>query len=152
MSDPLTFTTTTPRFGLPNLFVGQSQKEFFVNEALARLDAIVHTAIEGELSAPPTTHADGQTWLVGDAPTGEWSGHDGELASLQGGIWTFVLPARGMRVSDLSTGGSLYFDGAWNRVMVPNIAAGGSVVDSEARQAIGDIIATLQNAGIFPTQ
>jgi hypothetical protein len=36
MSDPLTFENSSPRFGLPFLYVGQAQKEFYVNEALAR--------------------------------------------------------------------------------------------------------------------
>ena len=32
----------TPRWALPFLFAGQAQKEMFHNEALVRIDALVH--------------------------------------------------------------------------------------------------------------
>ena len=63
MSEPL-FDSRTPRLDLPLLFAGQSQKEGFVNEISARLDALLGLAIEGELAAAPPAALDGQSWLV----------------------------------------------------------------------------------------
>lgn len=60
MSDPITYSTITPRLGLPMLFAGQSQKETTVNEALWQIDMLVGGAIEGELSSPPASPLAGQ--------------------------------------------------------------------------------------------
>ena len=71
MSDPITFASASPRLGLPLLFAGQSQKEFFVNEAHALVDALLHAAVEGEADAPPSAAEEGECWLVGDAPSAD---------------------------------------------------------------------------------
>lgn len=149
MSDPISFDSSTPRYSLPNLFSGQAQKEIFVNEAFARLDSLIHAAIEGELSAPPASPNPGQCWLVGANPDGDWTGREGDLASWQGTAWLFVTPRFGLRMLDLSTGGSLFFDGDWQRPAAPAAPSGGTIVDAEARQAIVNLIETLQSAGII---
>lgn len=81
MAEPIIFQSVTPRHGLPNLYSGQSQKEFFVNEAHARIDCLLHPAIELETSTPPTAPQEGQTWLVGAEAENEWEGQEGNLAS-----------------------------------------------------------------------
>ena len=81
MTDPIVFTSASPRFGLPLLFAGQSQKEVFGNEAHALADALLHPAVEGEADDPPATPAEGDCWLVGGAPTGAWAEHADALAS-----------------------------------------------------------------------
>src|SRR5690606_18685268 len=100
MSDPIVFTTTTARFGLPLLFAGQAQKEFYVNEAHALTDALLHAACEGEGAAPPASPAAGETWLVAAGATGDWAGQDDALAAFQSGSWLFVQPKEGMRLFD----------------------------------------------------
>jgi hypothetical protein len=85
MSDPLTFENSSPRFGLPFLYVGQAQKEFYVNEAL-RARTLLHCAIEGTAATPPATPANGDAWHIASAPTGEWSGQSGKIASWQAGL------------------------------------------------------------------
>jgi len=149
MSDPYLFDTASPRFGLPLLFAGQAQKEAFVNEALAITDALLHCAIEGELSAPPATPVDGENWLVSASATGAWEGHDGAIACRQGGNWLFVAPVDGMRVLDRATGQERRFLGGWQAAIAPAAPTGGTTIDAEARAAIAGILAALRSAGIL---
>jgi hypothetical protein len=149
MSQPLTFDTSSPRFGLPLLFAGQSQKEVFVNEALALTDALLHCAIEGTASVPPASPAEGDNWLVDAAASGDWLGQDGAIACRQGGNWLFVIPRVGMRVYDRSAGQVRLYDGGWIAPSAPASPSGGTVVDTEARAAIDALVSAIQSAGIF---
>lgn len=149
MPDPITFASTSPRLGLPLLHAGQSQKEFFVNEAHALVDALLHAAIEGEADAPPSTPADGETWLVGDTPSDVWTGHAGALASFQAGDWIFASPRDGMAVLDRATGQSIRFLDGWQRPATPAEPVGGATVDTQARSAIVGLIEVLIASGIL---
>jgi hypothetical protein len=149
MSDPIVFTSASPRFGLPLLFAGQAQKEVFVNEAHALADALLHPAIEGEADAPPATPAAGECWLIGAAPTGAWAGHGGELASYQAGGWIFASPRDGMRLLDRSTGQDIRYRNGWQRPATPVTPNGGATVDAEARSAIAGLMAALIAGGLL---
>lgn len=152
MSDPFLFDITSPRLGLPLLFAGQAQKEAFVNEALAITDALLHCAIEGEASTPPSTPAEGEAWLVAASATGAWEGHDGAIACRQGGNWLFVTPVDGMRVLDRTTGQEGRFHAGWHWPVTPASPSGGATIDAEARLAIAAIIAALRTAGILAAE
>lgn len=150
MSDPFPFDNTSPRWGLPFLFVGQAQKEVFVNEAHALADALLHCAIEGVATAPPEAPAEGASWLVGTPAAGDWAGQDGRLACRQAGNWLFISPRDGMRVLDRSTGQERRFFGTWRVAVEVTEPIGGSTVDAEARATISQLIAGLKEVGIFP--
>lgn len=150
MPDPISFTTACPRFKLPLLFSGQAQKEFYVNEAHALTDALLHPAIEGEAADPPASPAEGECWLVGASPTAAWTDHAGELACLVAGTWLFVAPRDGLKVLDRSTGQFLLYRGGWAVPVAPAEPIGGSTVDTEARAAIAGLVAALSDAGILP--
>jgi hypothetical protein len=151
MTDPISFASATPRFALPLLFAGQSQKEFYVNEAHALADALLHAACEGETAEPPAAPAEGEAWLVAAGATGKWTGEDGKLASYQAGNWLFAAPNDGMRLFDRSTGQLLLYSGGWQRPTAPAEPNGGAVIDIEARAAIAELVARLVEAGIFPS-
>src|SRR5690606_28555878 len=123
------FDSTSPRFGLPLLYTGQAQKEVWVNEAHARTDALLHCAIEGEAAEPPSTPAEGESWIVSADATGPWHGKDGSIACRQGGNWLFAEPRDGMRVLDRSSGQERRFLGVWKFPATPLEPTGGSVVD-----------------------
>ncbi len=151
ISFPISFTSATPRFGIPFLFTGQAQKEFFVNEAHALVDLLLHPVIEVESAAPPANPEEGQCWLVGSNPTAEWAGQSGNLAGWISGKWLFAAPQEGMRVFDKSTRQATFFVNGWQRLTAPAIPSGGQIADVEARAAIGDLVETLRNAGILPS-
>lgn len=151
MTDPISFTSATPRYALPLIFPGQSQREFYVNEAHALTDALLHAACEGEVADPPTTPAEGETWLIATSATGDWAGEDGNIASRQAGTWLFLSPRDGLRMLDKSTGQMLLYRDGWQRPSTPAAPSGGSVVDSEARTAVADLISALVDAGVFPS-
>lgn len=140
----------TTRHKLPFLAVAQAQKEVTHNEALVRIDALLHPVVQDELPIPPTvTDADtGKCWLIGAAPSGEWAGKAGQIAIWIGGGWRFCVPVDGMRVRmipqaiDRARSG-----GAW--ITTPQILnpASGAVVDVEARAAIVSLLGYLRAIG-----
>lgn len=149
MTDPVSFTSTTPRHALPFLFAGQAQKEFFVNESLARLDLLLHPAVEGERADPPGTPVKGECWLVGAGATGPWAAHERAVAGWDGTAWTFAEPVADMMVRDREAGGFRRFSGEWQAIARPADPAGGTAIDTEARAAIVAIMAALETFGIF---
>jgi hypothetical protein len=150
MSDPIQFDTASPRFALPLLWSGQAQKEFYVNEAHALTDALLHCAIEGEAAAPPATPVEGTNWLVSASPSGAWSGQAGKLACRQAGNWLFVTPRDGMRLLDRANGQEIRYFSGWQTPARPAAPSGGTTIDAEARSAIAAILATMEMAGIVP--
>ena len=150
MADPITFDSTSPRLALPLLFAGQAQKEVYVNEALALIDTLLHGVIEGTANTPPASPVDGTCWLVGTAPSGDWAGTAGKLASRQGGNWIFITPRDGIRLLNRSTAQEILYSGGWKIAARPGSPSGGTTVDAEARTAIGQIITALTTAGVIP--
>jgi hypothetical protein len=142
----------TGRHRLPLLVVTQAQKELTHNEALIRIDALLHPSVEAELSTPlePNDSDIGKCWLVGGSATGIWSGRSGQLAVWIGGSWRFCQPTRGMRIKMASTG----VERSWNGIewmMPPAIedVTGGSIIDIETRAALNALLLYLRAAGII---
>lgn len=153
MPEPVLTTARTPRHALPFLFPGQAQKEAFVNEALARLDALVQPGVLGEASAPPAAPSSGDSYIVGPAASGTWAGHAGHIATWADTQWLFAVPPQGARVHDGALGSLAVFSQAegWRRAAAPGAPSGGAVQDSEARAALAAIVAGLHRLGIFST-
>ena len=149
MSDPASFTDTSARHGLPYLFAGQAQKEFTVNEALARIDALLHPVVTGLLPSEPGEPSPGDCCIVLAPASGAFAGHEDRLASWDGQQWTFIEPAEGMMVRDASTGTQLVFNAGWTKTSAFADPAGGTTVDAEARGAITALANALRNFGII---
>jgi hypothetical protein len=74
MAEPIIFPSSTPNAGLPLLFSGQSQKEFFINHAVSIIDALKFGTICDVLSEPPAWAMEGQCYLVGQNASAGWAG------------------------------------------------------------------------------
>ncbi|MFA8443657.1 DUF2793 domain-containing protein [Yoonia sp.] len=86
----------TPNLALPFIMPAQAQKHVTHNEAIERLDMIVQLTLESiGATVPPVVPGEGQAWALGAAPTGDWSGQGGNIASWRGGGWLFVAPREG---------------------------------------------------------
>lgn len=151
MTEPASLPSTTARFALPLLFPGQSQREFAINEALARCDALLHASITGEASTPPSNPAEGDVWLVIPNATGAFSGREGCIAVRALGQWTYISPCDGMRIFDRASGQTLFYSSGWLRTDPISLPLGGSTIDAEARAAIATIADILQQSGIVPS-
>lgn len=160
----------TARYGIALLQAGQAQKEITHNEALIRVDALLHAAAESRsLSSPPAMPSEGQCWIVAAGGTGDWLGRSGSIAYWGAGGWTFSEPREGCLVwvhadaayghfgpygwvfgdwpaSALVIGGQKVTGARGAAVIDPS---GGTVIDSEARTAISGILARLREHGLI---
>lgn len=80
--------TTTPYLGVPFISSQQAQPEVTHNTAVIMLQALALGA-QALQDAPPGSPADGDTYIVGDAPTGLWAGQANKIAIFLGG-WVFI--------------------------------------------------------------
>ncbi len=106
--------TTTPHLQIALVQQAQAQKEVTVNEAFARIDAVLNAHVQDHtLNAPPASPAQGDVYVVGDSPTGAWANHCGEVAYFDE-LWRFIVPAAGLRLYAPALADWLLFDGsAW---------------------------------------
>ena len=84
MTQPIPFDAATPRLDLPLLAAAQAQKEAFVNEALARIDVLLHPVVKGSTTAPPSNPQAGECWVVAATASDAWSERDDMLACWDG--------------------------------------------------------------------
>ena len=149
MTEFVSFTSSTPRHALPLLVAGQAQKEFYVNEALARLDLLLHPVVEAQQTSPPVSPAIGQCFIVASPATDVWEGLEDSIAGWDGQQWTFAAPAEGTAVLDRSEGRLKHFRNGWQLPVQPSAPSGGSVMDLEARATIDQLLEVLRQAGLI---
>lgn len=151
MAVPINLPSTTKNASLPLLFSGQAQKEFFLNQSLCVLDALVPRAVQQQTNAPPQTPEEGSCFLIGSDPTSDWAGRTNEIAIWIGGSWQYLSPQAGMQVFDRGSMSLLHYNSGWNAAPEPAIPTGGATVDTEARAAISDLVEALRMIGVFAT-
>ena len=124
---------------------------------------------EPPIIEPPLSPPLGSCYLIASSPSGEWAGKDDSIAAFTSGGWRYVAPTDGMSVYVKSNGTwANYRVGTWEigllrgagliiageQVVSTRAAAitspvGGSMIDSEARVAIDEILAALRHHGMI---
>jgi len=105
-------SSNTPRAQLPLLAAAQAQKHVTHNDALLQLDALIFARfLSRNLSTPPATPADGDTYLVKATATGAWTGQNGQIAYANGGVWRFAAPFTGLTAYVVDEAKLIVFNG-----------------------------------------
>ena len=163
-------TETSARFALPFILPGQAQKEVFHNEALTRLDTLLHACVvDDPRDTIPLDPAIGECWIVAPGATGAWAGQSDNLACWTASGWRFASPVPGMIAWNTDAGypilwtGSAWSSGEWpasaltiagQQVVGPRLEtvpspSGGTIIDAEARGAVDAIIVALRTHGLI---
>lgn len=88
--------TATPRLSLPLLAAGQAQKHVTHNDALTRLDALVHLTVDSRSQGtPPAVPTELSAFIIPDGATGAFAGRTDQIALFEDGCWTFLTPRPG---------------------------------------------------------
>ena len=105
----------SPRLELPYLQSAQAQKHVTHNEALRILDMVTQLAVVAfDQTIPPALPEEGEIYALGLGASGDWLGHDGELALLADGYWHFLSPQPGWMATEAGTDRiRLWTGGAW---------------------------------------
>lgn len=89
---------TTPRHGYTELPTGQNASPESMNEAFEQLEQGANLfSVLDILNATPGSPTNGQMYLVGTSPTGQWStdGAANKIATRRGGVWAYTTPHEG---------------------------------------------------------
>ena len=88
--------TATPRLSLPLLAAGQAQKHVTHNDALTRLDALIHLVVDSRSEmAPPAMPTELSAYIVPAGASGVFAGRTDQVALFEDGGWTFLMPRPG---------------------------------------------------------
>ncbi|MEM1074297.1 MAG: DUF2793 domain-containing protein [Pseudomonadota bacterium] len=98
---------------LPFIQPSQAQKHVTHNEALRILDVVTQLGVvTDDLTAPPGSVNEGARYLVDTGATGDWAGHDGEIALYETSTWRFFVPRAGWRAFVINREAFIVYDGA----------------------------------------
>ncbi len=116
--------TTTPNLALAYIATGQAQKEVTHNDALNDLDALAQLSVlDRTLNTPPSSPSSGDTYIVGAAPIGAWSGAAGKVAAWFAG-WKLKTPLPGWCAWARAESRLLVYGGSgWNNLATPFLEA-----------------------------
>lgn len=121
---------STTLLGLPLMFEGQTGNELQYNEMIHWVDALMRHGAKDIENTPPGSPAQGDVYIIGDAPTGDWAGLSDRIATYIGTAWKTIVPAEGWRLWVDDVNETYVWDGsAWvtDGVKDESIAVTGSV-------------------------
>ncbi len=105
----------TPRLALGEMIDGAEMDPMAVNAALEQIDAFTDICLKGQfVDTPPSSPADGDMYLVGGAPAGDWTGKAYKIVYRIAGAWRAYVPFNGLRAFVATTNAYIvYLNGQW---------------------------------------
>lgn len=117
---------TTPILDLDEWTEGQAQPHVTVNESTRWLECFAALSVLDRMPDPPGSPADGDRYIVGGSATGDWNGHDNDIALRIGSAWAFRPAPDGTIAFVLSLGVPYrYVSGAWSEEVDDGGGGGG---------------------------
>lgn len=105
---------TTPILDLDEWESAQAQPEVVMNEALRWLECFASLTVASQSVTDPPSGADGDRYIVAPSATGEWAGHDDEIALHIGGAWAFRVAPEGALAFVIDDAAAFrYLAGVW---------------------------------------
>lgn len=102
----------SPNLNLPFLLASQTQKHVTVNENLLKIDNLVMLAVKSRsISTAPSAPNEGDRYIVGNVPTGEWAGKSNFIASYNNLGWSYSQAKNGFVAYCIDETQFLFFDG-----------------------------------------
>lgn len=89
---------TTELLALDEISSSQAGKEITHNTALRQIEGRMIRAKDKDLTTPPASPANGDTYIIPSGATGVWSGKTNQIAHFFGGAWTYWTPIEGTRL------------------------------------------------------
>jgi hypothetical protein len=96
-------TLATPRLGIQMMSSGILQPDIIFNEAMLGFDALVGGTVIDYTITVPGSPATGDTYLIGAAPTGAWTGMAQHVAFFYNG-WQFLTAPQHMKLFNQAVG------------------------------------------------
>ncbi|MBG1232230.1 DUF2793 domain-containing protein [Aestuariivirga litoralis] len=117
--------SNSPNLNLPLIEANQAQKHLPHNDAVALIDGLLQLRLVSRgLNAPPGSFAEGDRFLIGTTPTGDWAGKAGLIALRDAGLWVFLTPRAGFLAWIVAESTFIVFDGtAWLPLPFPQSVA-----------------------------
>lgn len=95
----------TPKMSLPKLAASQSEAQVTHNDALNKIDGLIHCkVVDALVNTPPASPAEADAYVTGAGPTGLWSGKANNIAMFYGNGWLFTPVQNGMIVYSVGAG------------------------------------------------
>lgn len=114
---------TTPRLMLPEIAENQANKYLSHNTALRALDALVQP-VAISIANSPSSSSEGDVFIVGQSPTGDFAGQANNIAVRSGGVWRFYTPSAGWRFGVQGTTDIFVFNGSvWSGIGLSGVSS-----------------------------
>ena len=117
-----------PKLGLlNNASIGDTYYDQF-RPFMRGVDALVQISVISVLSTPPSSPNDGDSYIIGATPSGEWTGKSNEVAVYSVQVtqtssdtltpgWDYYTPQYGWLAYNAGLPGFLYFMGTWAELL-----------------------------------